>query len=78
MEIISARLFVSIRFVKIVIFRGVNRQTIVDYKFENITIPSGMVILIQIPVHTINYDPEYWDNPELFLPQRSNLLWISR
>jgi cytochrome P450 len=65
-----------ISFFKIVIFRGVNRQTIVDYKFENITIPSGMVI--QIPVHTIIHDPEYWDNPELFLPQRSNLLWISR
>jgi thromboxane-A synthase len=50
------------------VYLGVNRETIDDYKFKNITIPSEMVI--QIPVHTINHDPEYWDNPEMFIPER--------
>jgi cytochrome P450 len=27
-------------------------------------------MVIQIPVHTINHDPEYWDNPEMFIPER--------
>jgi len=49
-------------------YSAVNRETIDEYKFENITIPSEMVI--QVPVHTINHDPEYWDNPEMFIPER--------
>jgi cytochrome P450 len=49
-------------------YRAVNRETIDDYKFKNITIPSEMVI--QVPVYNIYKDPEYLDNPEMFIPER--------
>lgn len=41
-----------------------------DYKIPNtnFTIPKGMFLLL--PVYGIHHDPEFYDNPEIFDPQR--------
>ena len=35
---------------------------------DNLTIPKGCHVVI--PIHVIHTSPEYWDQPELFKPER--------
>lgn len=46
------------------------RKAAQDYKIpnSNITIPKD--VMIQIPVHSIHNDPEYYPNPAKFDPER--------
>lgn len=49
---------------------SIGRVVTKDYKIPdtNITLPKGLNIMI--PVYAIHYDPEYYPEPERFMPER--------
>jgi cytochrome P450 len=48
--------------------RVVTRQARDARCYKGVVIPAGMAI--QANVWALHHDPEYWDNPEQFLPER--------
>ncbi|XP_023238254.1 cytochrome P450 3A19-like [Centruroides sculpturatus] len=46
----------------------VNREATENVQYENIFIPKGMSI--QVPVYWLHRDPDNWENPEEFRPER--------
>lgn len=44
------------------------RRASVDYKFQNITIPKDTAVVI--PTYYLHHDPENWDRPDEFDPER--------
>ena len=50
------------------IFYRLNRECKHDVILGNWTIPAKTDIVI--PVYTIHNSPEYWPNPEKFIPER--------
>ncbi|CAG2112282.1 unnamed protein product [Medioppia subpectinata] len=46
----------------------VARECLQDYKYKDITIPKGTSI--QMAVHYLHHDPDYWSEPEVFDPER--------
>ena len=46
----------------------VNRECAEDYELNGIRIPAGTIILI--PMYFIHRDPEAWENPEKYDPER--------
>lgn len=49
---------------------ALNRKSTKDYQIPdtNIIIPGGTTILI--PIYSIHHDPQYYTDPEKFLPER--------
>lgn len=45
-----------------------NRYAMEDVQYGDLKIPKGM--LVQAPVHLLHHDPEYWEEPEKFDPER--------
>ncbi|XP_023238533.1 cytochrome P450 3A29-like isoform X1 [Centruroides sculpturatus] len=50
------------------IYLFVNREASDNVQYENIFIPKGMSI--QVPVYWLHRDPNNWENPEEFRPER--------
>ncbi|CAG2108421.1 unnamed protein product, partial [Medioppia subpectinata] len=46
----------------------VSRECLQDYKYKDITIPKGTSV--QMAVHYLHHDPDYWSEPEVFTPER--------
>ena len=46
----------------------ISRQCLSDYKYQDITIPKGAMVVIAI--HRLHHDPEYWPQPDVFDPMR--------
>ncbi|XP_023237846.1 cytochrome P450 3A8-like [Centruroides sculpturatus] len=46
----------------------VNRVCSVDYRYKNIIIPKGSIIIV--PLHELQNDPAYWSEPDKFNPYR--------
>ncbi|XP_069132752.1 cytochrome P450 3A2-like [Argopecten irradians] len=49
-------------------FMRVDRKCVRTTKVKDITIPAGM--MITIPVYAIHHDPDVWEKPEVFDPER--------
>ncbi|XP_069131898.1 cytochrome P450 3A29-like [Argopecten irradians] len=45
-----------------------NRMCVRTTKVKDITIPAGMAVMV--PVYAIHHDPEVWENPKVFNPER--------
>lgn len=39
-----------------------------EYEYEGLKIPSGITVVV--PAYQLHHDPEYWENPEEFDPER--------
>ncbi|KAH9365959.1 hypothetical protein HPB48_001692 [Haemaphysalis longicornis] len=59
---------VTRRFFIIIRDRFVTRSCDKDYMHNNVTIPAGTSILV--PVHHLGRDPDFWDEPDKFDPDR--------
>lgn len=46
----------------------VTRNASVDYEYNGYTIPKG--VNVQIAVYQLHHDPNYWEDPETFDPER--------
>jgi cytochrome P450 family 3 subfamily A len=45
-----------------------DRVCVADTEVKGTKVPKGMVVVI--PVHALNNDPEVWPNPEQYDPER--------
>lgn len=53
-------------------FLRLERETAEDITINGVHIPKGVVV--GIPIWALHSDPEHWDNPEEFRPERYNTI----